>query len=396
MSTSGALKILKKLHIVALLLCIIFKYLPREKLSKGNELATRCELDTRELCPGCFRQPPDYCEFFRKRISVEAGDLLDQLVCRFNRHGVRYGLLDGQHPVVIKNLNDDGQVEKLRDSVCYELGIPRRNCRLEGDPRFLGALKRKVLEESLVEGCIVCPTGDSKALESLLLDFEENDLLDMVLMRVHVQPLLLKMFAKFNLPVPKFIFQGGFTLVESYDGDMLENFYNNPLDVRLSIAYELIDASLRLTSGVKRYRFYLTDINPDNIAVQILPSGRVKVSFIDLDNVIILDRHSKQIKYKKTAVHSRIDCDGCFAFVQEEICSHQMSDINSYAMCQLFLEDINGNANKGFLHTKEDRSELNRLHQLLHHCVYCVPPDCQDRQEVLRQVQDIIRAVKSR
>lgn len=62
--------------------------------------------------------------------------------------------------------------------------------------------------------------------------------------------------------------------------------------------------------------------------------NEIKVAFVDLNNVIILDSHSKRLNQQKHT-HARIDCDGCFAYVQEDICTHQSSDINLFAVCQV-------------------------------------------------------------
>lgn len=41
------------------------------------------------------------------------------------------------------------------------------------------------------------------------------------------------------------------------------------------------------------FRFYLTDINPDNVVV----NEELKISFIDIDNLIIVDTKAKGKKY---------------------------------------------------------------------------------------------------
>lgn len=87
------------------------------------------------------------------------------------------------------------------------------------------------------------------------------------------------------------------------------------------------------------FRIYLTDASPDNIVVS---KETLKISFIDLDNVIVVDStayngssHAPE-PWKTTHKHEKIDCDGCFAYVPEELCSHHLSDINIFAVCQVF------------------------------------------------------------
>ncbi|XP_058834418.1 uncharacterized protein LOC131691791 [Topomyia yanbarensis] len=387
------LSILTKQHVLVLFLCIILKYYPKEQASPGENLSRQCEYDTKHLCPSCFSEPNE-CSIFKDRLTIDTDDPLNRLVCRFNQHAVSYGVLDGKQNVVIKSLNKNGQVEKLRDSICKEFQIATEDCEFRNDELFRTELRQMILNEDRVEGMIICPSGDDLALERFLKKIEENELLKLILMLTNAQPLLLKLFNGTNLRTPEPVFQMGFTLAESFDGDSLANFYSSSLKTRLTIANELISAILSITAGLDGFRFYLTDINPDNIAIQFLSSGNVKVSFIDINNVIVLDSQSKRLdRNKPETIHARIECDGCFAYVQEEICSHRYSDINLFAMCQLFLENLNGNGEAGFLHFSDDRLELKQIHQLLKHCVYCRPPDCQDRKMLLQQIQKTINLI---
>ncbi|XP_055600243.1 uncharacterized protein LOC129749329 [Uranotaenia lowii] len=378
-----------KLNVSVLLICFVFKYLPREDFVTGEHLTQQCEYDTRELCADCFRETTD-CDFFRQRIRIRTDDLANILIDPFDPQRVLFAQLDGQQSVVVRNLNLNSKMESLRNELCRELNITRSDCRLANDERFLKRLRRRVLDKSVVDGCTVCPSGDMKALGWLLLEFTETELLDLLLIRTNAQPLMLKMLGKHGFPVPKLIFQGGFTLIESDDGQTMNHFYNSPLKVRLKIALALLEASLQFTDGVGRFRFYLTDISPSNIAVQVLASGKVQVSFLDLANIFIVDRQSERIADQQKAVHTRIECDRCIAFVKEELCFHQESDINSFATCNLLWEDYNGYP-KGFLHNEEEYHQLAEIETLLDHCVQCVPPKCQDRHKILQNIQRMIR-----
>ncbi|EDS39860.1 conserved hypothetical protein [Culex quinquefasciatus] len=395
--SSGFQRILVNLHILALLFCVIFEFQPKEPESLTELLVNQCEYETQHLCPECFVSPTVNCGHLANFVTIDSSNPWNQLTCRYNPHGVSYGLLGSGQKVVIKTLNKNRAVEALRDAVCDELGLTQSNCKFKSDENTLKVLRRKVLEQEL-EGCIICPSKDEKALNRLLNEVEGTELLQLILLKVNVQPLLLELFDGRGFPVPKVIFQGGFQLFESFDGDALVNFYDSSLNIRLRIAKELIQASFLFTEGVNGFRFYLTDINPDNIAVQAQPSGSFQVSFIDLDNVIILDSQSKRLDRRSKArnIHSRIPCDGCFAYVQEDLCSYQHSDINQFAICQLLYENLNGDREGGFLHIQpndDSQPRLSEIRQLLHHCVYCVPPDCRDRQGLLQQVQEIIDGI---
>lgn len=51
--------------------------------------------------------------------------------------------------------------------------------------------------------------------------------------------------------------------------------------------------------------------------------------------MLVIDSKSYLIKSKKIHRHEQIDCDNCFAYVPDEICAHQLSDINIFAVCQV-------------------------------------------------------------
>lgn len=51
---------------------------------------------------------------------------------------------------------------------------------------------------------------------------------------------------------------------------------------------DLLKAAYNFTNKHPAFRFYLTDISSDNIAV----TEEYKVKFIDLENIIITDKHS--------------------------------------------------------------------------------------------------------
>ncbi|XP_055530986.1 uncharacterized protein LOC129721906 isoform X2 [Wyeomyia smithii] len=327
---------LLKLHLFALFLYAVLKYFPKESISPEEILFQRCLYDTEVLCPICFSKSTD-CHSFKTRLSFESQNFLIQLITRFDQHAVSYAVLDGEHTVVLKSLNRHKTVERLRDSVCEELRIPHTRCRLDNDDdKFLSAMRRQILDRDLYEGAIICPLGDDRALERFLRKFSDlTDAVKMILMRTNVQSLALKLANSHGAPVPKFIFQAGFTLVESFDGEALSSFYNGLFETRVLVAIELINAMMAFNVELDGFRLYLTDLNPDNIVVKIQPDGAIKVSFVDLNNVIILDNQSERLGRNNTEImHTLIDCDGCFAYVQEEICSYHNSDINLFSICQ--------------------------------------------------------------
>lgn len=63
-------------------------------------------------------------------------------------------------------------------------------------------------------------------------------------------------------------------------------------------------------------------------------SNSHEVTFVDLDSVFVVD--SEAITDGHIHRHEKIDCEGsCFAYVPQELCSHHLSDINLFAICQV-------------------------------------------------------------
>lgn len=78
------------------------------------------------------------------------------------------------------------------------------------------------------------------------------------------------------------------------------------------------------------FRFYLTDISADNIAI----TEENKIKFIDWENVIIAD---KMVNFEDSRLHEsqHFECENCYAFSSEEICGHGISDHNFYSICKV-------------------------------------------------------------
>lgn len=77
-------------------------------------------------------------------------------------------------------------------------------------------------------------------------------------------------------------------------------------------------------------RIYFTDATPDNIVVN---ESTLRLTIVDLDSLLIVDSH--RIPNSIVNRHEQIDCEHCFAFIPDELCSYQLSDINLFSVCQV-------------------------------------------------------------
>lgn len=75
----------------------------------------------------------------------------------------------------------------------------------------------------------------------------------------------------------------------------------------------------------------------------------MQISFIDLDNVLIVDSTAydnytasdRPSTWNSIHRQEKIACDGvCFAYVPKDLCSHHLSDMNLFAVCQVNIFSV--------------------------------------------------------
>ncbi|XP_018336589.1 deleted in autism protein 1-like isoform X2 [Agrilus planipennis] len=100
---------------------------------------------------------------------------------------------------------------------------------------------------------------------------------------------------------------------------------------RTYLALQILESALIFTEGDENFRYYLTDVSPDNIAVD----SALKITFIDLENVIMVPK----LPNKSLTVHrsDHWDEDSDFSFSEKQLCENSVSDHNIYAVCKLIL-----------------------------------------------------------
>lgn len=79
----------------------------------------------------------------------------------------------------------------------------------------------------------------------------------------------------------------GRVVVEEYAGEILTSYHNAPWLQRVHLAHQLLIAAHNFTDSHPLFGFYLTDISADNIAVD----AQGKLRFVDLENVIVVDKN---------------------------------------------------------------------------------------------------------
>lgn len=96
------------------------------------------------------------------------------------------------------------------------------------------------------------------------------------------------MSAENGWPVPRYFGACGRIVIEEYVGLPLTAHYNDPWIIRAKISASLLEIAQLFTFKDINFSFYLTDLSPDNIAVD----NNYNVKIIDLENIIIVDRNT--------------------------------------------------------------------------------------------------------
>lgn len=333
-----------------------------------------CKDDVR-LCNDCFST-----ENFTRLTEVacdEAFDLYEFSDESFvNTFNSLFGDRDvefassGTKKVVIKRLADRDDI----DNTLKELNIEDLNSS-SGESE----LKQLFLGENRVGGSFIChPNVTIENFYQTLPVKLKHRKLFWLLMNFNIQPLIFTAFDKTDLPIPKQLDLIGLISITENKGRSLVNYFSSNFMTRLKISKLLLEGILNLTNSelLKGYKIYLTDLTLDNI---VYDSNLDLISFVDLDNIILIDSLTfSGHKTKQTHVHEKIECNGCFAYSIEDICSCPVSDINVFAVCQLLYEDLYEDRNKGFLHSIPERIKHEHPQILveLEQCVNCKQRNC--------------------
>ncbi|XP_067007079.2 divergent protein kinase domain 2A [Anabrus simplex] len=296
------------------------------------DLAQLVEL---EKCPACFGT--SLCAVFSEG-NVSYTGFLGLLGSK----NVLFASI-GDKKVVLKKLGHDWELQKLDRLVC---------ARRLGDIRaaIIDHFTRPVVSHRLSYGLHLCPSGAN--FDLLLSDIlhknsgVQPDVLYMniwTLAVINGEPLILQILdEREGWPVPKYYGACGRVVVEEYVGNMLSFYFKAPWFTRAKLAYQLLVAAHDFTDKHPHFRFYLTDVSMDNIAVD----EAEKVKFIDVEDMIILDKQApvqeRPVSWTAAHVSEKFDCDECFVFSSHDICSHHISDHNYFAVCQQLLATDRG------------------------------------------------------
>ncbi|XP_077556173.1 divergent protein kinase domain 2A [Haemaphysalis longicornis] len=298
-------------------------------------------------CPACFGD--GFCPHLRDVKLV--GWYSRRALRAFNVKNVFMGELNGTR-VVLKKLAHDKEFAKIDRQWCRN-----RRCSVAQ------AVQKAVDRAETVEGALMglmavvkkqqdmtaCPSSRLVRRVLSMMTFTTN----MIAKRrgalrpadvfaytvtVNPEPLILQAFPRMDdWPFPSFLGSCGRTVVESFEGERLSTFERARWIVRANISLQLLNMADLMTDNPTQFALYMTDVSMDNFVV----SRDGHVTLVDVENIIVVDR-IQVVKERREGWRNRLEhreemCHDCLSFSMEDLCSHETSDHNYYAVCSGLL-----------------------------------------------------------
>ncbi len=174
----------------------------------------------------------------------------------------------------------------------------------------------------------------------------------LTMLLVNSEPIVFMAFpADEGWPFPKYHGAcGRFAVLEDKGVKTLSDFLipDIPFQKRARLALQLLQIALKFTTKDKEINLYLTDWSPDNFAVD----DRGLVSLIDAEHVIMVNKtqvasvkapgwdvqHQSGPPFECNNVKDQAKCP--FSFYTQDLCTHQVSDLNVYGVCHVILSRL--------------------------------------------------------
>lgn len=345
-------------------------------------------------CPACYGvsfcsdilQGPD-------KISIEFDfwGRLGLLANTFTTKNVYSGWY-GHQRVIIKRLGHDFELQNMDANICKAMKT-ENNCVDQMKSVVFRVLNLRNSVERLLNESVnlndyrlrLCPTTEHvDTLFNPILKINGTNQAKLgndpftaniwTLLLINPEPLLLQiMRAEDGWPVPHYLGACGRIAISLNAGEPLIDYHQKSWPERAGLALQLLLAADRFTYSHPRFAFYLLDASADNVVV----NDQGKLSFIDLEHFVIVDRHPSHVPDTWNETHfSELynDCPGCNTFSPYNMCNHHISDHNHFMICQqLLAPGVGSNDNYlpgGLLHSlpPEIRKDYSQIETFLNEC----------------------------
>ncbi|GIY08277.1 hypothetical protein CDAR_293161 [Caerostris darwini] len=192
-------------------------------------------------------------------------------------------------------------------------------------------------------------------------------------------------------PFPQYYGSCGRVIVEEYVGRTIAYFEDSSWEQRVDISYQLLLIAQMLTENASGFALYMTDVNMDNFAVR--PDGTVLL--IDVESIVIVDHMSmkKDPNNQNKLHHSKGEfCKDCMNFSFEDLCNHNVSDHNYYAICKGLLIPGSYFSSEGLLHDIPKNVDIQtNLSHLINECAN--PTKLYNRFQVLPKLLQVLKSL---
>lgn len=349
---------------------------------------TAAQLTDLKKCPACFGL--SICDaILNDKIVIRHKNAYATFANLFGSKNVFYATY-GRDKIVLKKLAHSSELDAFDKMLCADETLAElcpNNSNRKNIPYSIDFYTRIIQEinSDFTSGNIsnlrLCPITDH--MDDLLYNVYANNGNDRkqishaylwTMVKINPEPLVLQILpAEDGWPVPKYFGACGRLVVEEYVGPPLSNYYREPWIRRAKIASSLLEAAQMFTYRNPQFGFYLTDVSPDNIAVDQQDNAK----FIDMENIIVVDKripeNNRTLEWEDLEVNeANFDCRNCLAFSPTDICSRHYSDHNYYAVCQHLLAQSTSSSliPGGLLHDvpRDILSQYPNLPVLLQQC----------------------------
>ncbi|KAH9496787.1 Divergent protein kinase domain 2A [Bulinus truncatus] len=392
----------------AVLSLFLYIYLAKWMFQGDPETNLESLLDT-EKCPACYGGSA--CSLFYYKEIEFIGMSKFRVLDILNGKNVHVGYLkQNGKEIVIKKLATDTELKEMDVRLCKDAMRPE-DCDIarviHRTNMAIPFINEPIRPEHLKKTnsfMFKCPSY--RLLDLVWSNFKEYKKKNEIFLSdkmqifysalVNPEILMLQTFPKSEgWPFPEYIGSCGRVVVVEHAGKPLNEFVSASFHIRAGIAYELMKIAETLTSK-SDFGLYLTDVNGENFAVD--HSGKVTV--IDLENIIVVDKLAIQAKKPKgwneplEAPFS--DCDGknCLIFNKDDMCTHVNSDHNYNAICRNILSHYASEPGMpdGFLHDMPiEAVDFHDLRNLLEECAR--PTHKEGRWKVKDKIMQALEAL---
>ncbi|XP_071052457.1 divergent protein kinase domain 2A [Onthophagus taurus] len=384
-------------HVISSIVLIIFLGIITSFVFRAYLMTSLSDLTDQSKCPYCYGK--EFCKEVND-VSLDNG-FFGKILNLFNAKNVYYGDLNNID-VVIKKLASNDELKHFDSALC-SVFTNSEDCDLNlvTDNRNYEEIVLEILKyRNTTHSFQVCTPETGQDLFGDILKLRKNVDYNEYLtnvwttLEINVEPLILQLLkSEDNWPFPKYYGSCGRIIVEEHRGKTLYEQDTLEWMDRAYLAVQLLYAAQNLTDNHSKYRFYLTDISSDNIAVD----DNLQLTFVDLENLIIQKKFQSGLDevHKSENIH---DSDG-FAFSTQDICQHERSDHNIYAICYLILsKQAPYPMSKYGLLVSPPRYILIHYPQLFDLIEECVTPKVKNRfyiaEEILYYLNEILRNSK--